>query len=1173
MVERISNPDFKAYRLVSNGTDPVPTNWSISGNTYFNAYSDTPCVVIGQGSVSQTVDLTGITHIGLTYSGSLYVVFTKGSSAKVAASSVIAIPAAYQTSGVTIALQHDDASLFYSDSVLVYKVTTDVVSPPVADFTCVSTQQVGLPVSCTNTSTNYVQSHWVFSSGTPGTSEITNPTGIIWSAAGTYNITLTVTNGSGVTSIITKSITITPISISGLVTVTPESKSIDYGEPCDVTLLVSNISPIQSYTIKWYMSTDGVTFNQIISSNCSTTSKTWIHTLSNPSSGTYSFYAVLSNVYGFARLNTDTIVITVTSNRIYNKVRFEYDLWIADGGSPYNSQIRIRTGSTHSWIWTGVNYLDDRGFFSGGNGSIDNNVHPYASEFKNDCIIPRNTWFTVRELIDIESNTHTWSIILSNGTYTYTMPYVGDYVSFHMGNGDGYLTNYMGSMNFKVKNLKVYAIFTDNSEELIFTHTFPGNTLDLNTWRVDQILPGSSGPTVANNIVEFTPENKVDVWLIPSILVKGEAYLTTYGPIKMNYGSYDIKQMLCVSGKAPINYPTIPYENKDDLLTECMVYDAEGTVTLPSECTSVNLLVVGGGGAGGIHDVVDSSCGAAGGGSGYYKEYLNVPVSNKTITVHVGGGGERKWRERGILTGNYPGNNGHESYVLIDGVKYAAAGGIGGGTGTTGCGGNGNIGGCAPACNCFPSIATEISVCFGSNQESYKSSIGYWDVYKARGASRDGFARTCGIVITSQSPSQVSSIESSFGRHVIGEGGDGIVGYNIYDTQYNFKGSQGGSGCVIIQYGRSENTVPNFDIHPNPAVQGHSVDFINTSLYYTSCSWDFGDGSTAATAHGNHVYTNPGEYQVTLTVRNSRSTAYLTKTVIITVDPIVAGFTVSGESGTTSPRYMTFTNTSTGGLAPFQYEWYIKINTGNWTRIGTSHDISDYKCTRVGSYSVKLIVYNTWTLDDHIVNDAFAVTESFVTCNFTSDFNNLADHPAPCTVTFYPITTGLVESYVWDFGDDNVVMIAKNKYGPDVPITHVYNPGDLSTTTYYTVTLTASNSMYSETITKENYIFVTPLAPIARFMVTDPHRGVVPFTAAFHNMSQHAELYEWDFGDGTTSYDEFPSHTYTEMGEYTVSLTAINYGRHRLPFYKRFNTYTIERAVIVTGPSLHVLIK
>ncbi|RMG88698.1 MAG: PKD domain-containing protein [Bacteroidetes bacterium] len=42
----------------------------------------------------------------------------------------------------------------------------------------------------------------------------------------------------------------------------------------------------------------------------------------------------------------------------------------------------------------------------------------------------------------------------------------------------------------------------------------------------------------------------------------------------------------------------------------------------------------------------------------------------------------------------------------------------------------------------------------------------------------------------------------------------------------------------------------------------------------------------------------------------------------------------------------------------------------------------------------------------------------------------------------------------------------------------------------------------------------------------------------FTNLSISATDYMWDFGDGATSTDKDPSHTYAEDGTYTVSLTA-----------------------------------
>ena len=47
-----------------------------------------------------------------------------------------------------------------------------------------------------------------------------------------------------------------------------------------------------------------------------------------------------------------------------------------------------------------------------------------------------------------------------------------------------------------------------------------------------------------------------------------------------------------------------------------------------------------------------------------------------------------------------------------------------------------------------------------------------------------------------------------------------------------------------------------------------------------------------------------------------------------------------------------------------------------------------------------------------------------------------------------------------------------------------------------------------------------------------------PFTFSFTNESVNADSYAWDFGDGGTSTDTAPTHTYTEGGIYTVSMTA-----------------------------------
>jgi PKD repeat protein len=52
--------------------------------------------------------------------------------------------------------------------------------------------------------------------------------------------------------------------------------------------------------------------------------------------------------------------------------------------------------------------------------------------------------------------------------------------------------------------------------------------------------------------------------------------------------------------------------------------------------------------------------------------------------------------------------------------------------------------------------------------------------------------------------------------------------------------------------------------------------------------------------------------------------------------------------------------------------------------------------------------------------------------------------------------------------------------------------------------------------------------------------GFAPLSVQFNDSSQNATEWNWDFGDGSNSTDQNPTHTYAEAGNYTVNLTTIN---------------------------------
>src|SRR6266404_2213451 len=151
---------------------------------------------------------------------------------------------------------------------------------------------------------------------------------------------------------------------------------------------------------------------------------------------------------------------------------------------------------------------------------------------------------------------------------------------------------------------------------------------------------------------------------------------------------------------------------------------------------------------------------------------------------------------------------------------------------------------------------------------------------------------------------------------------------------------------------------------------------------------------------------------------------------------------------------------------------------------------------------------------------------------------------APLTVNFTNLSSGAT-NYSWDFGDGNTSTAIN-------PANTYTNAGN------YTVRMQAIGAGGANTLIRTNYIVVTNPPPVVADFVANPTSGLAPLSVNFTNLSSGATNYSWDFGDGNTSTAVNPANTYSNAGNYTVSLRAIGTGGA--------NTLSRTNYILVTNP-------
>ncbi|MCK4750623.1 MAG: PKD domain-containing protein, partial [Bacteroidales bacterium] len=286
----------------------------------------------------------------------------------------------------------------------------------------------------------------------------------------------------------------------------------------------------------------------------------------------------------------------------------------------------------------------------------------------------------------------------------------------------------------------------------------------------------------------------------------------------------------------------------------------------------------------------------------------------------------------------------------------------------------------------------------------------------------------------------------------------------------------------------------------------------------TEWFWDFGDGTFSDQKDPLHPYTDPGWYNVCLSLYNDTTDCFAYHCKELQVgeeDPTLcfADFSYFVDEADYSVR---FTDESSDNIT----NWY-------WT-FGDGTFIEDRNPVKIyggpGIYEVCLIVFdeNTGCANEICMQIPIGVPD----CNLRADFAFFIDMTNN-EVTFDDRSGGKATSWFWDFGDNVTSSAASPRHKYEAP-------------GFYLVTL----SIWDE----EDTGCTDHLAQLIQIGPTVDCRAAFEYqvdattrNVQFYNQSQGTSAeYYWDFNDGIFSDENDPSHLFAKPGLYFVSLTVIS---------------------------------
>lgn len=372
-----------------------------------------------------------------------------------------------------------------------------------------------------------------------------------------------------------------------------------------------------------------------------------------------------------------------------------------------------------------------------------------------------------------------------------------------------------------------------------------------------------------------------------------------------------------------------------------------------------------------------------------------------------------------------------------------------------------------------------------------------------------------------------SSNGDSIHSHVFTNTSSFLVEYEIEMIAVTDFGCTDTSSTSVHMIPRLESNFAFVDNGCHP----YAVDLNNGSEGALNYQWIYSDGSQDTIADPDHIFYNYGitdESFSIMLIANSYFGCADTMTQDIIVYPLPdAEFVVTPVIQVFPNATVEIMDNSVAGTA--SYTWTFGDGTGADSSVMTGHTYGTW-----GSYEISLLIDNGHCSDYEVQAIEIQAPQS------SADFSGSGDGCAPITIAFENLSE-YGSNYLWNFGDGGV---SQN----NAPTYTYYYPGT------YTVSLLVTGPGGNSIAVHDTVVHVYPNA--TAYFTANPLIVNTGDPVYFYNLSNQANQFQWDFGDGQTSTQLSPVHVFQEIGSYDITLIANN--EYNCP-----DTLTVEDAVLV----------